>query len=137
MDPALPKWGIHRVSIKAINYVFGNEPWQNTGLGITLEPLRKPSNTSLWNYNYTLGIYWANGAQFIKGVNRGAVINWNVGNVVTMVVDMDRGNFWWEVDGQKVSVIYDMDIPKGERANVHFIMDSHLMNAEVEIVDRY
>ena len=137
LDPAIPVRGVHRVSVKAINYVYNLNPWQDTALAIALEPLRRPVDAVVWGIATCLGLYWASGDVYKKGVFLVKIDTWNIGNVVTLVVDMDRGEFWWEVDKEKRSVIYAMNIPKGERGAVHFLLFSHLPNAELEIIDGY
>ncbi len=130
LDPAIPSFGVHRVSFKRLNY-----NGQNTGIGITFEPMVRPQGVRLWDAQNMFVFAWANGANYRSGVNVAYTSPWQVGNLVTMVVDMVRNEFWVEVDGKRHGSIEGLNISLNQRNYLHFIMATHTSNGEVEIID--
>ncbi len=137
MDPAIPMYGIQKFSIMGIANVYKLSPYQNTGFGIALDPHGSTAETYFFNYPTNFAEYWANGDIYKNGTLLGTIDGWNTGNVVTLVVDMDLREFWWELDKVKVSSINSLHLPQGKRVNVHFWVSSHYPNAEVELFDYY
>ncbi len=138
LDPAIPPSRVHKVSIKGLNYIVaqtGDTVWQNTGLGIILEPMIKEPGTHFWWTSIMIGFYYTSGVQINRGKLVATTNYWYEGNQLTMVVDMDRNEFWWEVYGVIQGLIGRLNITEGQRRSLHFIMVSHTANAEVEIID--